>query len=54
MEQAAPAQHYMGLRSAWFEQMDGDPSDRQEFTIPDRSHDVRHDDTKLADNLWKM
>ena len=51
----ALARHYMGPRSAQFEQMDGNPSDnynRQESTIPDR--ESSHALTTTSKNIKSM
>jgi len=48
-------QQYTGTRSAWFKQMGGSPSgnhDRRESIILDRPHDVRSEESELANNLW--
>ena len=49
------AQQYMGARSARFKQMDGSPSgnhDRRESIVLDRPHNVRSEESELANNLW--
>ena len=54
----APANDYMGVRSAHFEQMDVDPpenNDRQEPIMTDNSHNVRVEDKDKSENdLWRM
>ena len=54
----APANNYMGVRSAHFEQMDVDPpenNDRQEPIMNNDSRNVRvKDEDKSANNSWRM
>ena len=54
----APANDYMGARSACFEQMDVDPpvnTDRQEPIMTDNSHNARvEDEDESANDSWRM